>query len=478
MKTFLPRLLALLFILSPLLAPPAAAQKLARKPSLGVMLGPVPEGAPGVLVRGVAPGQTGEAVGIREGDVILRAGGNAATSSGDVIAYGSRLAAGAPVEFTIRRGSQQLELRGRALPRPLERYAGVKLDYGAIPFRGGLIRDIMAMPEGVASPPVVFLLQGFGCASIEPADSNHPYRRLGEELLRRGIAYYRVEKPGLGDSVGPVQCTDIDFAAELESFRTAYRHLIEKRGIDPDRIFMFGHSLGGVQAPLLAAERAPRGVAAYGTVLRNWGDYHRDIGQFQAYLLYGADPVEEALDAERTREMFGRFYFQRQGPAQIAKEVPALAGSLRQIGWDGGDRLLGRHYKFLQDLAHVPVIAGWRDARTNVLSMFGQSDFAALFDVDHRLIANIANYYRPGTGRYVEVAGTDHPMMSVGSPEEVRARNMAQSGAPAPAASPARFNPEVARIVAEWIKEAMARPPVRTLPQRPAPAPTPPGGAG
>jgi hypothetical protein len=82
-----------------------------------------------------------------------------------------------------------------------------------------------------------------------------------------------------------------------------------------------------------------------------------------------------------------------------------------------------------------------------------------LFDEDHRLIADVVNHYRPGTGRYVEVAGTDHGMELVGSRDEVR-RHGAAGGPPAPAA----FNPEVGRIVAQWIHDSMAKPPVRTLP--------------
>ena len=38
--------------------------------------------------------------------------------------------------------------------------------------------------------------------------------------------------------------------------RAAYRHLVQDRKVSPDRIFMFGHSLGAMQAPILAAEQA------------------------------------------------------------------------------------------------------------------------------------------------------------------------------------------------------------------------------
>lgn len=444
-------------------AAPALASELPRRPSLGVTLGPVEGGGPGVLVRNVLPGQTAEALGVRDGDVILRLDGIAVSSVPEIVGYASRLAPDQRIAILLRRGGRERTLRGRARPRPTEAWENARVDYGAVPFRGGQIRDIFVAPEGVAQPPVVFLIQGFSCATIEPTDAGHPYRRLGTELVREGIAYYRVEKPGMGDSAGGPACADIDFATEVDAFRAAYRHLVETRGVDPDRIFMFGHSLGGYQAPLLAAERAPRGVAAFGTLVRSWGDYHRDLVQFQPFVMAGQDPVAASATADLDRDIFRRYYYDRQTPSAIAAALPDHAARVREIlAWDGGERTMGRHWKFMQDLAHAPVIPAWRDTRSNVLAMFGETDFAALWDEDHRLIVDIVNHYRPGTARYVEFARTEHGMGVVGTRGEWRARAIAGEPAPQPA-----FNLEVPRALAAWIRDSMARPPVRTLPQTP-----------
>jgi hypothetical protein len=131
------------------------------------------------------------------------------------------------------------------------------------------------------------------------------------------------------------------------------------------------------------------------------------------------------------------------------------------FGWDGGERVLGRHYSFLQDQAQQRLGAAWRDTRSRVLSLYGESDMVALTSTDHILIADIVNFYRPGTARYVEVAGTDHGMGIVGDRAEVRRRTMADNAPPR-----GDFNPEVATILRNWIIESMASPPVRTLPQR------------
>jgi pimeloyl-ACP methyl ester carboxylesterase len=451
-------------VFAALLSASAASQTLPRRASLGIAMAPTgnaPEGPP--VVNAVLPGQTAERLGLREGDTIVAAGGKAITRSADVVAYTATLRSGDFAELQVRRGNKTLRLRGKALPRPQESFKGADVTYGAVPFRGGLLRDILVAPKGVADPPVIYLIQGFSCSSVESPPEG-AYHRLGEVLTQRGIAYYRVEKPGVGDSAGGPRCVDTGYEVELDAFRSAYRHLQGKHGFDADRIFMLGHSLGGLEAPMLAAEQAPRGVAVYGSILRDWADYHGDIDLYQNFLGTGADPAAEAERAAGNRETIRAFYFDRLSPAEIVRRNPAAEQGLRDLfGWDGGEAMFGRHYRFLQDLSGQPLIRSWRDAQTNVLALYGESDIVALFDSDHRMIADIANFRRPGSGRYVEVGGTDHGMRLVGSRRELREKAMAAGAPPT-----GDFNPKIAEILADWVKESMARPPVRTMAERTA----------
>ena len=440
---------------------PARAQ-LERRASLGAALAPAGAGQQGVVVRNVFPSLTAERIGLRPNDVILSIDGRPVSSVPAAVSAIRSVTAGSPLKLTVRRGVNTLSLAGKAVGQPLEAYPGARTQYGAVPFRGGYLRDILIMPERVRDAPVVFLLQGFSCSTIEPVDENAAYRQLAKYLAAAGIGFYRVEKPGVGDSIGNLRCEHIDYATELDAFRSAYRHLVSDLGVSPDRIFMFGHSLGALQAPMLAAEVAPRGVAVYGAVLRNWADYHQNVAAFQGYLALGEDPVVESNRYEGLRDLFRRFYFERQSPRTIATDDPRLTEPLHELfGWDGGDQVIGRDYHFSQDLAHLPIYAAWRDTRSNVLAMYGESDLIALFDVDTRLIADMANYYRPGTGTFVEIPGTEHGMTLVGNRQEFRETTMKQGAPPE-----GRFNPEIARVLVGWIRQSMARPPVRTIADR------------
>ena len=440
-------------------AAPATAA-LQRRASLGIEMGREGQTGHGATVTRIVPGGTAAALGVRVGDIVVHAGDETIATPAELVAYAGRLHGGEPVSLTIRRGTRQLVLRGPAVARPLESFAGAHVDYGAVDFAGGQLRDILVTPDGVAAPPIIYLVQGFSCATMElPA-----YHRLGEELVRRGIGFYRVEKPGMGDSEGGAPCTSIDYATELDAFRTAYRHLTDARGIGADRIFMLGHSLGGLEVPMLAAERPPRGVAVYGTVLRNWADYHLQLNQVQDYLFTGADLAQLGAQTDNIRDVFRRFYFLRESPATIAAADPAYPAALRDsFGWDGGQNMFGRNFKYMQDLSRQPIIASWQAARTNVLALYGESDMVALFDIDHRLVADLANFLRPGTVRYVEIPRTGHGMDVIGNRQEVRARARADGAVPQ-----GEFNPAVADALAAWIHDSMASPPVRE--RFPAPA--------
>ncbi|WP_158266246.1 alpha/beta hydrolase [Allosphingosinicella deserti] len=419
------------------------------------------------IVDRVLPGQTAERLGVRQGDRIIAAGGRPVATGEDVVAYAATLLTGDPAELQVQRAGKVLRLRGKALSRPYERFDGAEVTYGAVSFRGGLLRDVLVTLAGATRPPVVYLIQGFTCSTVESPPQG-AYHRLGEALIRRGIAFYRVEKPGVGDSRGGPRCVDTGYDVELDAFRTAYRHLTGTLGFDADRVFMLGHSLGGLEAPMLAAETPPRGVAVYGTVLRNWADYHHDVDVYQNYLTAGTDPAAEAERAERNRDTIRAFYFDRLSPAEITARDPAAAQGLRDLfGWDGGENMFGRHFSFLQDLSRQKLVDAWRKTRSNVLALYGETDVVALFDSDHKMIADIADFHRPGSGRYVEIAGTDHGMSIVGNRRELREKTIAAGSPPA-----GEFNPKVAEALAAWVEESMKTPPVRTLPERTMPAAT------
>lgn len=420
---------------------------LERRAGLGVAI----EGAEGgAKVLSVAPGSTAEKAGLRTGDVVTGLNGQPVPDHRALVSLASQLRAGDAVALEYRRDGKTTKSSTRAIERPRETYTGAKAVYGAAPFRGGLLRDILVTPDKArVDGPVVYIVQGYYCATMEGPQPGDAYRALTQGLVDNGIATYRIEKPGMGDSKGGPNCFETDFATELDAFRTGFKTLTEVHGVDPRRIVVLGHSMGGVQAPLLAAESPPvRGVAVYGTVVRNWHDYMQDLMRVQAFFSSDVDPAEAAEFSEAVRPLLDRLFKEDVSLKQIAADSPVHAELLRTaLQWDGNELILGRTAAYWRGVGDQRLTTAWRDTKAPVLSVYGEADFAAIDDRDHRLIVDIVNHYRPGTATFVMLPRSGHGFGLEGTREEVRAGNKAAT-TPKP---PAPYNPALTALLADWI---------------------------
>jgi pimeloyl-ACP methyl ester carboxylesterase len=104
--------------------------------------------------------------------------------------------------------------------------------------------------------PAVITISGSGAQDRDEAlpgmRGYRPFRELAENLATRGIAVLRYDDRGFGASTGVhAVATSADFADDT---RAVINYLRTRPEIDPDRIFLVGHSEGGMIAPMVAAE--------------------------------------------------------------------------------------------------------------------------------------------------------------------------------------------------------------------------------
>lgn len=126
----------------------------------------------------------------------------------------------------------------------------VVVDAGGWPLPGTL-----SMPVGEGPFPGVVLVHGSGPNDRdESVGPNKPFRDLAEGLASRGIAVLRYDKrtrthgirvAGLRDFTVKEEVTD-DALAAVRTMRKSPR-------VRADRVFVLGHSLGGMLAPRIAA---------------------------------------------------------------------------------------------------------------------------------------------------------------------------------------------------------------------------------
>ena len=228
------------------------------------------------------------------------------------------------------------------------------------------------------------MIQGIGTFSIDnPVGGLTSYRTIIDDLTRRGFVTLRVDKPGCGDSEGG-PARDVEFDTELDGYRQALKMLKIRSDVDPERVFLFGHSMGGVMAPLLATDTPIKGIIVYGTIARTWTEYMLENVRRQMELA-DADPSATDRDLKVEAALLTYLYAEKLPPKTIAERYPALRERLAQTITD--DRYyVDRSLTFFRQLADKNLGAAWEAFDGHVLAIWGKADFVSNED-DHALIA-------------------------------------------------------------------------------------------
>src|SRR5690606_13282855 len=133
-----------------------------------------------------------------------------------------------------------------------------------------------------------------------PLDTWDPTYQLVEALTAAGLATLRVDRSGLGDSEGP-PCTDLDLEQELSMWETARAAFLASPQVSRGRHFIYGRSLGGILAPLVAQDQPFAGIAVWGTTAGGWHEASLASAAYQ-YRLRGVRGAE--LVHDRTARFF------------------------------------------------------------------------------------------------------------------------------------------------------------------------------
>ncbi|MEL6804866.1 MAG: PDZ domain-containing protein [Bacteroidota bacterium] len=249
----------------------------------------------GILLLQVFPNSTASALGLEPNDILLSINQQSLTDMQALMSALQGMRAGDKVEVEAFRDGKTLKLSGEMMPRPQEQIPGAEVRYEEVAFMGGHLRAFVSKPKGEGPFPTIYFIQGYPCQTVELLNPIHPYKQMIDGLVGKGYAVFRVEKLGMGDSEGTPDCMEIDFETELAAFRKGYEKLLSYSFVDQERVSIFGHSLGGLTAPLLAREYQPANVMVYGVVLKNWEDYIVDMIRDQS-AVFGQDYAQIEQD--------------------------------------------------------------------------------------------------------------------------------------------------------------------------------------
>lgn len=431
-KTFL------ILLLSTGILQTALAQPLPRRAFFGVRMESVTDetarimnlpAVKGVLVSSVVPGSTAEAAGLQRSDVWLTLNGREINSPNEGVAALRQLREGDKFRYKYLRLGKEYEKEAVLKPFPKEIYADFDLEYGAIQSGDAQLRTLISRPKKAGKLPAVLFIQGVGCYSIDtPLDTNASPTQLLNYLTRQGFVTMRVDKQGMGDSRG-VPCADLDFSTEGEGYRSALLQLRSLGYVDADRVFIIGHSMGGVFAPLLARDVPVHGIVAYGTMGEKFMDYFANSRRTiaRANNMSFAETEEYVqLNCDCYRP-----YFEK---GTSFADIIAANSDCRNILGD-----LGRTTAFWQQLNRLDIPALWSAYSGKALAAWGKADYISVRE-EHQHIADLVNRAHPGNGAFLELDGCDHGMHTVAS-MQLAAQGQA-----------AGYNPAVSEAIGKWLK--------------------------
>ena len=235
----------------------------------------------------------------------------------------------------------------------------------------------LCLPEGgdAALPPVVVLVQGSGSSDRNEAIlQNAPFKDIAHGLAELGVATLRYDKrtyiyPECAGDTG----LDIDIRAEmLDDVNAAIDLMRTDARVDGSRIFVLGHSLGGMMVPAIAAENPDLAgaISMAGSLRRLWEIvYDQNREAIAAYDAVELPEAQRAVLDEQVAQIEADMEVFRAGLDGLPDDALLLGVPVRY--WRSLEQYAGDHFIDAIDLP--------------LLILQGDADFQVYADVDYPL---------------------------------------------------------------------------------------------
>ena len=121
------------------------------------------------------------------------------------------------------------------------------------------LNGLLTLPADVATPvPAVVFVHGSGASNMdEKVGKLTPFKDLAQGLARHGIASVRYDKRSFAHGFKMLRDKSLEVTVKTETIDDAIlaTELLKKDPrIDPERVFIIGHSMGGMLSPRIDAE--------------------------------------------------------------------------------------------------------------------------------------------------------------------------------------------------------------------------------
>ena len=225
----------------------------------------------------------------------------------------------------------------------------------------GELPGILTVPKGEGPFPAVILLQGSGPSDKdETIGSLKPFRDIAEGLAAQGIAVYRFDKRSYVYGIELASKKDLTLRDEyLEDAVNAVQLLSSQERIDPERIFVLGHSLGGNAIPAIARELKQAPVKACGFIMMAASPRPLDVLMREQYdFLYSLLP-EITAEQQAEKDMIFAELDKLRDPDSLTED----------------DQVVGVYSSYWKWLAVYDIREAAKEITEPVLLLQGEEDY-------------------------------------------------------------------------------------------------------
>jgi uncharacterized protein len=455
-------IITLFFLLT--IAESAFTQNIKRKGTLGVgFYQNVPDSVvkklkykEGAIVQFIVPNTTAAAIKIQPDDIITKVNQLIVKAPNQLFAAAKQLRENDKIEVTVVRNGSSIVLGGDVVAKPKETSTAAEVVYGEFAYKNGYIRTIYKKLKDREPLGTIYFLQGLPCYSMDNFQPLDKTKQALDAMVDRGFAVYRMEKADMGDNVNMPPCETMGFNEELDMYEAGYKNLLTLKNIDTAKIFLFGHSMGGVTAPLLAEKFQPKGVVVYGTVFKPWMDYLMDAFLLQPQY-YGDDLAVLRDTLELIKPHVYEYFYSNKTADEICQTQAGKLAMDLIMSYDSKTKLAasGRSPICHKELNQHNLAKAWGNTNSYVLAIYGECDIAAIHPDDHIALINYINKVHPGKGSFWLAAKTTHTFEEIGTMEEFIKWQSNPVEYYTYAAK--RFNPKVFDYACHWMEQVLGK---------------------
>ncbi|MBW1297229.1 alpha/beta hydrolase family protein [Aquimarina litoralis] len=350
------------------------------------------------------------------------------SEAGEII--GNFKQGGFPIPLNLKRGAVSLN-------RPQEPKAPFSYYSEEITF-GNISDDIqlkgtLTLPKKEGNFPLVVIVSGSGPQNRDGEMFGHkPYYVIADHLTKNGIAVFRFDERGVGESEGDfakltIEVSSSDVIAAIDYLKT-------RKEINTSKIGLIGHSIGGIVAPKVAAEistvgflvlLAAPGVPGDQLMLSQKAAFEKDMGLNEIQIQQGLQIVKEAYDIIKTanlnnlalKDSIHSYYKNKYGALFPENQRKALVQQI--TSYEVASFIKSKPSEYLEKIK-IPVLALNGDKDLQVLSKENLSgiktslDKAGNTNVELMELKNLNHLFqesdRGSIGEYAEIEQTFSPV--------------------------------------------------------------------